>query len=313
MKSADGTRLAARRTGKGTPVVLVHGSAGGLDSWDPIVPLLEDRFELWVYARRGYPPSDGCPHPKTYADEVADLRAVIDAAGGSAHVVAASYGATVALHAAHTESATRTDDPPRPDNSDRLNNPDCPDDSGRLNNTGSSHDSARQESSAHPGAAAVAGTSERVAQNIRSLALFEPPLFAAGPEVAAVLEPFRKLVDAGDFVAAARLFAGEVARVPAPFVAGLDQADPGETAGCLHDLESMSADTPATGRWASVDVPVLLMQGSETWAPMPATVDALAAALPNVTRAVLTGQSHFATHTAPTVYAGHLLTFLGSL
>ena len=29
--AADGTTLAVRRTGEGMPVVLVHGSAGGLD------------------------------------------------------------------------------------------------------------------------------------------------------------------------------------------------------------------------------------------------------------------------------------------
>src|SRR3954453_4223610 len=46
----DGTTLVVRRTGRGTPVVLVHGSAGGLDSWDPVLPFL-DGFEAW-----GYPP-----------------------------------------------------------------------------------------------------------------------------------------------------------------------------------------------------------------------------------------------------------------
>ena len=52
----DGTTLAVRRTGTGVPVVLVHGSAGGLESWDPVLPFL-DGFEVWVYTRRGYPPS----------------------------------------------------------------------------------------------------------------------------------------------------------------------------------------------------------------------------------------------------------------
>jgi pimeloyl-ACP methyl ester carboxylesterase len=119
-------------------VVLVHGSAGGLDSWDPIVPLLDDEFEVWVHARRGYAPSDGCRRPKTYADDVTDLRAVLAAAGGSAHVVGASYGGTVALHAA------------------------------------------------------LAGDPA-----IRSMVVFEPPLFAAAADPASVLEPYRRLVEAG--------------------------------------------------------------------------------------------------------------------
>lgn len=39
-------------------------------------------------------------------------------------------------------------------------------------------------------------------------------------------------------------------------------------------------------------------------------MDALAAALPWVTRSVLDGQSHFATHTAPELFAGTLGKFL---
>jgi hypothetical protein len=44
--SADGTRLVARRTGDGIPIVMVHGSAGGPDSWDDIANLLADEFEV---------------------------------------------------------------------------------------------------------------------------------------------------------------------------------------------------------------------------------------------------------------------------
>jgi pimeloyl-ACP methyl ester carboxylesterase len=261
--AADGTGLVARRTGRGTPVVLVHGSAGGLDSWDPVVPLLDDEFEVWVHARRGYAPSDGCRRPKTYADDVSDLRAVLAAAGKSAHVVGASHGGTVALHAA------------------------------------------------------LAGDPA-----IRSVVVFEPPLFAAGAELMSVLEPYRRLVEAGDLTAASRLFAERVARVPAPLLAALDRAAaaprdaaqqaamPAEAVGCRHDLEAMAADTVDLDRWAGVRVPALLLQGSETWAPMPATMAALGAALPVVTRVILPGQSHFATHTAPELFAGAVRRFL---
>jgi pimeloyl-ACP methyl ester carboxylesterase len=261
--AADGTQLIARRTGQGVPVVLVHGSAGGLGSWDPVTPLLGDEFELWVYARRGYAPSGSCRRPKTYADDVADLQAVLTAAGGSAHLVGASYGGTVALHAARAHQAA-----------------------------------------------------------IRSVALFEPPLFAAGPELAAALGRFRDLLNAGDVVSATRLFAEKVSRVPASIIAALAGAGTGpqdaaqqaaataEAIGCLHDLEAMAADAPDVQRWAGIDVPVLLMQGSDTWAPMPATMEALAGVLPGVTRAVFAGQSHFATHTAPGMVAETLYRFL---
>jgi pimeloyl-ACP methyl ester carboxylesterase len=245
----------ARRAGSGAPVVLVHPSSGGLDSFQPITPLLDGAFELWMYARRGYAPSGGRFQPKTFADDVADLEAVLATAGGHAHVVGASYGATVALHTA------------------------------------------------------LAG-----GHGIRSLVLFEPPLFAAGPPLGPVLDRYRACLDEGAFAAAARLFAAEVAQVPSAILDALadsdDGVDPAEAIGCLHDLEAMAADTSDTGRWVDVTVPVLLMQGADTWAPMPQTMRVLAATLPSVTRAVLDGQSHFATHTAPTLFADTVREFL---
>jgi pimeloyl-ACP methyl ester carboxylesterase len=252
--SDDGTRLAVRRLGAGRPLVLVHPSAGGLDSFDPIVPRL-DGFELWLYVRRGYAPSGGAGRPKTFADDVADLRVVLAATGGRADVLGASYGAIVALHAACADPAA-----------------------------------------------------------LRSLVLFEPPLFAAGPALADALERYRSCVEAGALAPAARVFARDVARVPPALLdalAGADDAgDRAEAVGCLHDLEAMAADEPDTGRWANVDVPALLMQGSATWAPMPETMDALAAALPRVTRAMLAGQAHFATHTAPAEFSAAVERFL---
>ena len=249
--SADGTKLVTRRRGHGPAVVLVHGSSGGLHSWDPIVPLLEDTYELWVYARRGYAPSDSCIRPKSYADDVTDLRAVIAATGGPAHVVGGSYGATVALHAA-----------------------------------------------LDPGA-------------IDRVALFEPPLFTDG--VTDVLGPYRELLEAGDLAAAQRLFAERVARVPAAILAALGDAPVGardELVGCLHDLEAMAADSGDLGRWAAVGLPTLILRGGETWAPMPATMDALAEVMPSAEQVTLAGQSHFATHTAPEVFAAELTRFL---
>lgn len=255
----DGTSLQGRWTGRGEPVVLVHGSAGGLDSWDPVLPFLADEFQLWVYARRGYAPSGDCLRDKTFADDVTDVEAVLAAAGGRAHLVGASYGGTVALHAAL---------------------------------------------SGVPG--------------IRSVAVFEPPLFAAGIELKEVLDRYRALLDAGDLAAAARLFARHVSRVPAAILEGLAQAggdsDPtqaaAEASGCLHDLEAMTADESTIIRWAQIDVPVLLLQGSDTWSPIPQTMEALAETLPNAQRAVFPGEAHFATHTAPELFAATLRTFL---
>lgn len=155
------------------------------------------------------------------------------------------------------------------------------------------------------------------------MAVFEPPLFAAATATAGVLGPYRELVEAGDLAAATHLFAEQVTRVPASVLAALaeavaapknaeQQAAAAEAVGFLHDLEAMTADTQDVHRWAHLDAPVLLMQGGATWAPMPATMDRLADALDlaKPARVVLADQSHFATHSAPELFAGTLGRFL---
>jgi pimeloyl-ACP methyl ester carboxylesterase len=101
-----------------------------------------------------------------------------------------------------------------------------------------------------------------------------------------------------------------VARVPASMLPAITALPESEAVGYLHDLEAMTADSADVGRWSGIDRPVLLLQGGETWTPMPATMDALAAALPSAARTVLPGQSHFATHTAPDLFAEALSRFL---
>jgi pimeloyl-ACP methyl ester carboxylesterase len=251
--SADGTTLVARRSGQGIPVVLIHGSSGGLDSWDGVAPFLADTFEVWVYARRGYAPSGVGAHEKTFSDDVADALAVVDAAGGGAHLVGASYGGTVALHAAR-------------------NNP----------------------------------------SELRSLTIFEPPLFASGVALLPALASYESLIASGDLEGAARLFAEKVAQVPSEALDALtpDAGEVAEAVGCLHDLQAMAGDETSVTRWSDITIPTLLMQGANSWPPIPSTMARLAAALPAAGRTVLEGQSHFATHTAPELFAKKLLQFL---
>lgn len=218
---------------------MVHGSGGGLHSWQPVADRLADRFELWTPARRGYAPSGPGRSPKRFADEVEDLRTLIDRIGRPVHLAGMSYGATVALHAA------------------------------------------------------VAGLP------IHSLVLWEPPLYAAGKELESVLTRFEELASRGDRGRADRLLAEEVARVPAALLEAMGVGEPAgdepdDAPGWCRDLESMAADTTDIGRWSAVTVPVLLMQGADTWEPMPQTLDRLAAALPQVTIKSFPGQMHFA-------------------
>ena len=51
--SADGTKLAARHSGHGSPIVLVHGANGSLETFALIEGPLAERHSVWVYSRRG--------------------------------------------------------------------------------------------------------------------------------------------------------------------------------------------------------------------------------------------------------------------
>jgi hypothetical protein len=97
--SADGTSLAYERTGGGPALVLV---GGGLDDGSenaPLGPALAERFTVFNYARRGRGESGDTP-PYALEREVEDIEALIEAAGGSAHLFGASSGGALALEAA---------------------------------------------------------------------------------------------------------------------------------------------------------------------------------------------------------------------
>jgi pimeloyl-ACP methyl ester carboxylesterase len=240
IRSSDGTRLVVRRVGAGDPVVLVHGSGGGLHSWAGVAALLEEDFEVWMPARRGYGPSDVPPGPKSFEAEIADVLAVIEAAGRPVHLVGASYGALLALHTAVRAAGPAT--------------------------------AVRTSGPATAVRAAGPATAVRTSGPVRSLAIFEPPLFATGEAIGPLLERYRSAFERED---AAGMFAvlNEVTRVPAEIVAAFAAAgerkpDPVEerrsAVGWLHDLEALAGDRPDPGRWAALTVPTLLMSGGSS-------------------------------------------------
>jgi pimeloyl-ACP methyl ester carboxylesterase len=126
VRSVDGTRIAFDRTGNGPPLVLVEaaGHFRAFSSFDGLTPLLAPDFTVITYDRRARGESGDTP-PYVPAREVEDLAALIDEAGGPAHVYGYSSGALLGLHAAAAglpigrlallEPPLQDDDAPRPD------------------------------------------------------------------------------------------------------------------------------------------------------------------------------------------------------
>ncbi len=83
----------------GELIVLLHGFPQHADSWDSVVPLLNDAgYRTVTFNQRGYSPEAQPSRRRDYAipELVADVVAVIDAHGGRAHVVGHDWGALVA-------------------------------------------------------------------------------------------------------------------------------------------------------------------------------------------------------------------------
>ncbi|MGH9230662.1 MAG: alpha/beta fold hydrolase [Acidimicrobiales bacterium] len=80
-------------------MVLVHGAVADIDDFAMVEPLFAEQHNVWVYSRRGRGESnDGDDY--SVGREIEDVQAVLDAAGGDAHLVGHSFGAYYALLAA---------------------------------------------------------------------------------------------------------------------------------------------------------------------------------------------------------------------
>jgi len=97
--SRDGTTLAYDRLGDGPPVVLISGGSVDRTSNAGLAEQLADGHRVYNYDRRGRGDSGDTP-PYAIAREVEDIAAVIEAAGGSAHLYGSSSGAGLGMHAA---------------------------------------------------------------------------------------------------------------------------------------------------------------------------------------------------------------------
>ncbi len=99
--SKDGTAIAYEKSGSGPAVILVDGAFCG-KNFGPmmkIAPLLSEDFTVITYDRRARGES-GDTQPYSVQKEMEDINALIQVAGGSAHLFGISSGAILSLKAA---------------------------------------------------------------------------------------------------------------------------------------------------------------------------------------------------------------------
>ena len=74
-------------------VVLIHGSVGNAEAWAPVLPVLEERFEVVAPNRGGYPPGP-LPERIDFERQAVEVAPLL---GEGAQLVGDSYGGVIAL------------------------------------------------------------------------------------------------------------------------------------------------------------------------------------------------------------------------
>ncbi|MGW3119404.1 alpha/beta fold hydrolase [Streptomyces sp. NPDC001107] len=94
----NGVELFYETAGNGDPLVLVHGSWGDHNNWDPVLAALAERFRVLVYDRRGHSRSERPPGQGTRTEDEDDLAALMETLGyAPAYVAGNSFGGSTAL------------------------------------------------------------------------------------------------------------------------------------------------------------------------------------------------------------------------
>lgn len=152
---------------------------------------------------------------------------------------------------------------------------------------------------------------------VRRLVLYEPPLTPATAAMTDTRFPpeFAAAVDSGDAEAVASVFLRQVAGVPEQQVRAMRSATVWEAIvrmapSMLREAEVARSLGLDPERYATVNVPVLLLTGSETSASYREVIHALGGLLPQARTEVLEGHGHIGISTAPLLVAEHIRAFL---
>ena len=250
--------------GQGPAVLLLHPGTAGRSSWAGVAAALAGRFRVLRFDRWTY--RDG--H--------------VDAGPSGAEAMAAEVGDVLAVAAA----ARRGPGNPR----------------GVSRSIGE-----RPLLVGHSSGAVVALESALAAPSaFRAMVLYEPPVAVDEPLGGEALRRARAALDAGDPDRAISIHLREIAGFGRLMVAGLRRLPPvwrvvrGHAPAQITDDEAIESLGVGLGRYADLDLPVLLLGGDRSPAHLRERLDALAAVLPRLERVVvLEGHGHMANLRAP--------------
>jgi pimeloyl-ACP methyl ester carboxylesterase len=96
--AVDGVRLRYLQAGQGTDVLLIHGSPGSAEDWDPVFDRLAAHHRVTAFDRPGHGYSEGHRRPHTVAGNARAALGLVRALGlRDVVVVGHSYGGATAL------------------------------------------------------------------------------------------------------------------------------------------------------------------------------------------------------------------------
>jgi pimeloyl-ACP methyl ester carboxylesterase len=258
VRSADGIRIAYWRLGSGSPTVIVHGGLGTSVGWRAVAEILADRFEVFVFDRRGRGHSGDDRSAHSLDREIADLEAVLDVAGPGAVLMGHSFGGALAL-----ETARR----------------------------------------AQPG-------------RVAALVVYEPAVGVGGAIAARDIERMEALIAGGERDAAIDI---AIAGLDAAGLVAADPRPPGVRRPDLvlalaptvpRELRAVMLPGLGLGRYAALDLPVLVLSGTRSPRVQRDNCVALAAALPGGQLERLEELGHVAHTAAPDLVAAIIGSFL---
>lgn len=97
--SPDGTSIACQVSGKGPPLVLVHGTGGSAARWASVLPPLRQHFTVYAMDRRGRGES-GDNADYALEREIEDLEAVVSSLSEPVNLFGHSFGGVCAIEVA---------------------------------------------------------------------------------------------------------------------------------------------------------------------------------------------------------------------